>query len=124
MPDPLCAVCRREPRGFGWFDARFALADRRRDTSRRWLCSRTCQDLCHRRQGMIDPTPNEEAALAAAGAAAGEYLESLGRADLAALSVPEWQTLIEVIVTGYCDRLRDLATQDTERLEATRGVAF
>ena len=73
---------------------------------------------------MIDPTPNEEAALAAAGAAAGDYLESLGRADLAALSVAEWQTLIEVIVTGYCDRLRDLAARDTERLEATRGVAF
>jgi len=73
---------------------------------------------------MIDPTPNEEAALAAAGAAAGEYLESLGRADLAALSVPEWQTLIEVIVTGYCDRLRDLAARDTERPEATRGVPF
>ena len=51
----LCAVCRREPRGFGWFDARYRISDARRDTSRRRLCSRLCQDLCHRRRGMIDP---------------------------------------------------------------------
>ena len=43
---------------------------------------------------------------------AGEYLDSLGKTDLAPLSVEEWHTLIEVIVTGYCDHLRELAGQD------------
>ena len=39
-PCPLCAVCRREPRGFGWFDAGFKVLDPRRDRTRRRLCSR------------------------------------------------------------------------------------
>ena len=45
---------------------------------------------------MIDPTPNEQAAMAAGGDAAGAYLESLGRFDLATLSQPEWRQLIGV----------------------------
>ena len=53
--------------------------DPRRDRTRRRLCSRTCQDICHRRRGMIDPTPNEQAAMAAGGDAAGEYLEVPGQ---------------------------------------------
>lgn len=74
---------------------------------------------------MIDPTPNEQAATEAGGHAAGEYLESLGKSDLAALSVAEWRTLIEVVVTGYCDALRELAGRDRERLDGvTRRVPF
>ena len=116
-PGP-CAVCRREPRGFSWFDAGFRVADPRRDRSYRRLCSRRCQDICHRRRGMIDPTPNEIAAMQAAGLAAGEYLESIGKSDLALLSTEEWSTLIETVVTGYCDTLRDLAGHDRDRIEA------
>ena len=78
----LCAVCRREPRGFGWFDASYRVSDPRRDRSYRQLCSRRCQDICHRRRGMIDPTPNEIAAMQAGGQLAGEYLESIGKSDL------------------------------------------
>lgn len=66
---------------------------------------------------MIDPTPNERAAMEHGGAMAGEYLDSLGKSDLAQFSVEEWQTLIEVIVTGYCDHLRDLAGKDRSRLD-------
>lgn len=74
---------------------------------------------------MIDPTPNEIAAMQAGGEAAGEYLESLDRSDLARLSREEWQTLIEVVVTGYCDALRDLAGRDRDRLGSlTAGVPF
>lgn len=74
---------------------------------------------------MIDPTPNEQAALHAGGAAAGAYLETLGKSDLARLSVEEWRTLIETVVTGYCDALRDLAARDGSRLDAmTPEVPF
>jgi hypothetical protein len=66
---------------------------------------------------MIDPSPNERAAIAHGGAMAGEYLDSLGKSDLAQLSVEEWHTLLEVIVTGYCDHLRALAAQDRNRLD-------
>ncbi|WP_324375799.1 DUF6511 domain-containing protein [Amaricoccus sp.] len=57
---------------------------------------------------MIDPTANEQAAMAAGGDAAGAYLESLEKSDLATLSQPEWRQLIEIVVTGYCDTLREL----------------
>ena len=67
---------------------------------------------------MIDPTPNEQAALAAGGDAAGAYLEGLGKSDLAPLSQPEWRQLIEIVVTGYCDTLRELAAKDRDRLDA------
>ena len=74
---------------------------------------------------MIDPTPNERAAMAHGGVMAGEYLDSLDKTDLAQLSTAEWQTFIEVIVTGYCDRLRDLAGQDRSRLDGmTEKVGF
>ena len=121
----LCAVCRREARGYGWFDARYRVSEPRRDRTRRRLCSRTCQDICHRRCGMIDPTPNEQAAMAAGGSAAGAYLESLCRSDLATLSPAEWRQLIEIVVTGYCDTLRELAGHDRDRLDAmTARIPF
>ena len=66
---------------------------------------------------MIDPTPNERAAILHGGDMAGEYLDSLGKSDLALFSSEEWQILLEVIVTGYCDRLRDLAGRDRGRLD-------
>ena len=66
---------------------------------------------------MIDPTPNETAAMVEGGKAGGAYLDSLGRTDLALLSEEEWDTFVEVIVTGYCDHLRDLAAKDRERLD-------
>ena len=118
MPHPgLCAVCHREPRRFGWFDARYRVSDARRDTSYQQLCSIPCQNLCHRRRGMIDPTPNERVALLHGGDMAGEYLDSLGKTDLALFSNEEWQTLLKVIVTGYCDHLRSLAGHDRSRID-------
>ena len=110
----LCAVCRRGTRGFGWFDARFDIADQRRDRSRRWFCSLVCQGICHRRLGMIDPTRHERAAMAHAVAMAGEYIDSLGRTDLMAWSSEEFAALIEVIVTGFTDRLRELGDDPGE----------
>ena len=123
MPSGLCAV--REPRGLGWFDVRFKISDPQRDRNRRWLCSRACQDICHRRRGMIDPTPNEVAAMSAGGEAGGAYLEALAKSDVATLSPAEWRQLIEIIVTGYCDTRRELAAKDRGRLNGmAAGVPF
>ena len=60
---------------------------------------------------MVDPTEHEVAAMRAASPVAGEYIESLGKTDLAAFAEAEWLTLIEVIVTAYTDALRDRADQ-------------
>ena len=110
-------LCRREARFHGWFDAERGVGDPRRDASRRRLCSRACQDLCQRRRGMIDPTPNEQQALRTAGDLAGEYLDSLSRTDLALLTEAEWASLIEVIVTGFSDSLRALCARDGQHLD-------
>jgi len=74
---------------------------------------------------MIDPTPNEQDALEAGAESGGAYLDSLGQTDLAQLSVEDWQAFIEIIVTAYCDHLRDLAARDQDHIAGMReGVPF
>lgn len=58
---------------------------------------------------MIDPTDAEKESMEHAGDMAGEYLESLGKTDLATMSPDEWQTLIHVICSGYVDRMIAIA---------------
>ena len=65
---------------------------------------------------MIDPTQNEKAAFVHGGELGGEYLDSIGKTDLASLGREEWLTFVEAIVTGYCDHLRALAARDEEHL--------
>jgi hypothetical protein len=121
----LCTTCHRQPRGFGWFDADYRRTDPRRDTSCKQLCSRACQDICHGRKGMIDPTPNESEAMTVGGQQGGEYLESIGKTDLATLTETEWDCFLDAVVTGYCDHLRELAGKDRTRLDAmTPEVPF
>ena len=58
-------------------------------------------------QLMIDKTPEETRAIReGASHNAGEYLESIGKTDLATLTQEEWFTMLEVAVTGYQDCLR------------------
>lgn len=107
----ICAVCRREARGFG-FDPALGRVHGHPAAA----CSMRCLDLVFRACGMIDPTPNERAAIRRGGAMGGEYLESLGKSDLARLSETEWLTFVEAVITGYCDALREFAARDQERL--------
>jgi hypothetical protein len=72
-------------------------------------------DLLCRSWGMVDPDAHEIAAIADAGPLAGEYLESIGKTDLARLSEAEWLTFLEVVVTAYQDAL-------VRRLEAERTL--
>ncbi|MCL7466075.1 DUF6511 domain-containing protein [Phaeovulum sp. NW3] len=74
---------------------------------------------------MIDPTPNEAVAMTVGGQMGGEYLESIGKSDLATLTETEWDRFIDAVVTGYCDHLRELAAKDRKRLDAmTPEVPF
>lgn len=67
---------------------------------------------------MIDPTPNEMQAMSVGGQYGGEYLESIGKSDLATLTEAEWDRFLDAVITGYCDQLRALAGQDRSRLDA------
>jgi hypothetical protein len=71
---------------------------------------------------MVDPTPNEIAAMQAGGAQGGEYLESIGKTDLAALDQGEYQTFVEAVISGYCDHLRELNTKDNTTLHSMETV--
>jgi hypothetical protein len=109
----ICAVCRREGRGFGFHPAFI-----RRPGRPSAACSMTCLHIiAERKRAMIDPTPNEQAAIRHGGDMGGEVLDSLGRTDLALLTETEWLAFVEAIVTGYCDRLRDLAGRDRRSLK-------
>ncbi|MBF0583737.1 MAG: hypothetical protein HQL80_05815 [Magnetococcales bacterium] len=52
---------------------------------------------------MVDPTERELAAMRAAGPKAGEYIESLGKTDMALFTVEEFTNLIQVIVSTYLE---------------------
>ena len=103
----LCAVCRREARGFGFWP-RFIHAE----APRLQLCSMLCQNITARLKAMIDPKKHEVQALAAACQSGGEYVESLGKTDLATFTGEEWATLIEVAVTAFQDHLRTAYAND------------
>lgn len=96
------ACCLRTARGFGWFDPRV------RTSELLPACSMRCMSALCRRWGVVDPDEHEIAAIAAASPMAGEYLESIGKTDLAMLTEGEWLTLLEVVITAYQDELARL----------------
>jgi hypothetical protein len=103
----ICHLCRRAARGF-------AFAPPKDKQRRRWhFCSMQHLDFAYhhfRSTGqMIDPSPDERKAALAGGANAGEYLDSIGKSDLAALTAEEWEQFLLCVVGGY---LESLATED------------
>lgn len=57
---------------------------------------------------MIDPDAKEMQALNYASDMAGEYLEAVGKTDVAKMSREEWGALIGVVVGNYCTRLAEI----------------
>ena len=55
-------------------------------------------------------------AVAAAPAEHAGHDSAVPAGALATLSPTEWRQLIEIVVTGYCDTLREFAAQDRDRL--------
>lgn len=54
---------------------------------------------------MVDPNEFELAAMRRAGDAAGEFIDALGRTDMATWSPAEWSSFIDVICGSYVDSL-------------------
>ena len=73
---------------------------------------------------MIDPNPIERAAMRQAGERAGDYIDSLGRTDMAAWSASEWAAFIEVICGGYVDALIDQQVAANAAARKVAGVPF
>lgn len=92
----LCP-CGRAERGFMFLAPRHK---RRQDDTMKpqWFCSIRCLDG---RDDMKDATKDELAAIEVGGQCGGEYLDEIGKTDLATLSKAEWSTFLRCVVGGY-----------------------
>ena len=54
---------------------------------------------------MLDWNKHQIEAMATASQAAGEYVESIGKTDLATFTEPEWSNLIRTVVVAFQDHL-------------------
>ena len=112
---PHCAVCRRPPRGFGWFDAS-GLARPRPSVK---FCSMTCQGFwarrAHRSTAVIDLSEHERSAIRAAMKPVAELMEEIGwETRLAGLTEEQVLALIEVAVGGFQDAMHATAEADID----------
>jgi len=58
---------------------------------------------------LIDPTQQEMNAIIHGGRNGGEYLESIGKTDLAALSADEWTQFLLCVIGGYTEHFKNEA---------------
>jgi len=54
---------------------------------------------------MVDPNEHELAAMRRAGEAAGEFIDAVGRTDMARWTPAEWSSFVETICGAYVDAL-------------------
>ncbi len=54
---------------------------------------------------MMDPTPNEKAAAMNGGQMLGEYIDSIGKTDIARLTPEEWEQACLCFAGGYTEKL-------------------
>lgn len=94
MKDALCPVCHRAGRGIVLQVPDKPIAD---------LCSLDCAQVWISTR----PSSHQEAdAIARGGQAAGDYLDSIGKTDLAALTPDEWTTFCTKLYVAACEELR------------------
>jgi hypothetical protein len=103
----LCAVCRRQAMPLGYRP--------HADLPMLWTCGNPiCQALLPRVYGMTDaqlPAYEEKAGLAA-GNAAGQWLDDLGKTDLAILTAEEWREFLWLVISGHQAKLREMIRDD------------
>jgi hypothetical protein len=103
----LCAVCRRQamPLGYRPMPGMPAL----------WVCQDAeCQRAARKVYGMSteDLTHAEQVAAEAGGDAAGQWLDSISKTDLATLTREEWAEFLRLIIDGYQCKLRHMMAHD------------
>lgn len=99
MPCDPCAVCRRA-------SGAIAVDIPGRGCAR--FCSLDCSEIWMKRRPQDQ---DEKAALEAGGRAAGEYLDSIGKSDLVALTPDEWSRFCAVLFEFTCADLRERAKE-------------
>lgn len=85
-------------------------------------CSRICLLIWGDTRAMTDPNAIELAAMAHASDRAGEYIESLGKSDMARWSAAEWASFIETICGGYVESLCAAQAEAMEALSKVQAI--
>lgn len=105
-----CFICRRRSDNIG-----YSPHDR---APVKWLCWE-CLDDTH--NGIRSKLPMiyhmrldryEEQALEDGGNAGGQYLDEIGKTDLAALDEHEWGTFLGKVLVGYADSMREIVSKE------------
>jgi hypothetical protein len=110
-----CRACDRIAWHWGWFDR--ARSQRVHMTAP--TCSPSCSHIWGNIRAMTDPNAIELAAMAHASDRAGEYIEALGKTDMARWSHQEWAAFIEAVCGGYVE---SLCHQQAEAMAALSKV--
>jgi endogenous inhibitor of DNA gyrase (YacG/DUF329 family) len=114
----ICAICGREGRGFCWLAPKDGPRTPDGKPLFKCFCSKRCQDIHRQRLKagggvMIDPTRNEKAAMEAVLPRLGEYVASIGMdRPLSDYSREEVLQLVDVVLTAYFDKLREITPDD------------
>ena len=125
-----CAICSRQARGFGYFNAALPRSNPRRSSHRWVFCSMRCLDaftkvmarLASVQEGaVIDPSDLELAAMDSALTPLGDYVASIGMdRPLADYRKEEVLRLIEVVIDAYQAHMLD----EHERMAAKDRAFF
>jgi hypothetical protein len=95
-----CRTCFRPARHWLWWHAARSLRVHWTVPS----CSLFCLTLWMERR-MVDPNEQEVVAMRAAGDIAGQYIDAVGRSDMATWSEQDWRGFVEAICGAYVDAL-------------------
>lgn len=91
--------CGRSPRGFAWHDLKTPPMDRKPPVL---CCSMKHMEIAAKRKGNMELNVDEKRAVRAASAEVGEYLEHIGKTDLAAMTEEEWLGFIAHTYYNVC----------------------
>ena len=75
-------------------------------------CSLDCAALYIQAKGKPEMKQFEREAAIEGGNAGGQYLDKIGKTDLASLTVDEWSEICALIFSGACDALRKRAEDE------------
>ena len=73
---------------------------------------------------MVDPNEQEVAAMRAAGDIAGQFIEAVGRTDMATWSEADWRGFIEAICGAYVDSLVEQQIAINTAVAKVQGMPF
>ena len=73
---------------------------------------------------MVDPNEQEVAAMRAAGDIAGQFIEAVGRTDMATWSAADWNGFVEAICGAYVDSLVEQQIAINTAVAKVQGIPF